>query len=188
MLESFFTADWQETRKERLGRIQQLLGVNSQLATTPVLSLSSIALSGISLIIYAVFIVVLAPLVAIAFVGLALVVSVVLPAAPPPKQSRGGNGHVNALRELQFTATSYVQLNRELHVFGHHARAVKHLSQMNDEGFPVLPESPLDARLVPALFQQFLLVGVLLIVSSPLTRPDLDASAFGAAAVLPCGP
>ena len=116
---SFFAADWQQTRQERLGRVQQLIGVNCQQAIAPVLSFSTIAMSGIALLIYGIVIVVMAPAVAASFLGLALVVSFVF--RPMSGRSKVVARKTSAaLRELQFTATSYAHLNRELHVF--HAR------------------------------------------------------------------
>ncbi len=179
---SFFAADWQQTRQERLGRVQQLIGVNCQQAIAPVLSFSTIAMSGIALLIYGIVIVVMAPAVAASFLGLALVVSFVF--RPMSGRSKVVARKTSAaLRELQFTATSYAHLNRELHVFHAHERAAEHLRAMNDEVSRSFRHVRLSARLVPALFQQFLLTGVLVIVVLAHML-DLDASAFGAAAVL----
>ncbi len=182
VFESYFAADWQNSRQERMGRLQQLLAVNSQQATTPVLSFGSLAMSSISLTIYGVIILVMAPLVALSFAILAVGVSAIF--RPLRRRSKAvARAASSALRELQFTATSYVQLNRELHVFGANERAAEHLERMNNVISVSFRQVRINSRMIPALFQQFLLAGVLLIVVVAW-QFRLDASAFGAAAVL----
>ncbi len=182
LFESYFAADWQQLQSERLGRLQQLLGVNAQQATTPVITFCTMSLACITLALYGIVIAVMAPVVGLTFLALAIGVTLLLRPLRG-KSKRGARQASASLRELQVTATTYAQLNRELHVFAAHHAATRHLEQLNGTISEQFRQVRTNARLIPALFQQMLLSGVLFIVFVSWVL-DLDASALGAAAVL----
>src|SRR5205085_5853157 len=103
-----------------------LLGVNAQQAALAVQLVSLGSLACISLGIYAAIVIATAPLVALSFA----LVGGLMAFAFSPLRARvraTARAHAAGVGDLQLAATSYAQLNRELHVYGVGAAAAKKL-------------------------------------------------------------
>lgn len=182
LIESWFDADWQHIRAARLGRLQQLLGMNSQQVATPVVVVTTGLSSALSLLMYAGLIIATAPLVALIFGGLAGVSALTF--APLRRRSRHAAKRTAALvGELQLTATSYAHLNRELHVFGTTRSAIEALGQATERAADSMRQLRMLMRMTQFLYQHLLLAGVIGVVVV-VRMVGIQAAPFGAAAIL----
>ena len=117
LLDAWFNADWEQLRTSRLGRLQQLMGVNAQNAGAPVQLVSMGSTAIISLAVYAAIVFAAAPLVAVLFVGIGAISAIAF--APVRRRQRAlAQRYAQEFRGLLLSGTSYTQLNREVHVYG----------------------------------------------------------------------
>jgi ABC-type multidrug transport system fused ATPase/permease subunit len=182
VIESWFAADWEQLRSSRLGRLQQLIGLNSLQAGVAVQFVASGSLSIISLTVYAVIVVATGP-----YVGLAMLVMGALMAAlfGPLRRTivQSSRLHAEGVGDLQLAATSYAHLNRELHVYGVGAAAAQDLEHRSRAAAITFGQLRFLQRLLPSLYQLGVLAGVvgLIVLGHAL---DVNAAAFGTAAIL----
>lgn len=182
VLESWFAADWEQVRQTRLGRLQQMLGINAQNAAVPVQVMAIGSVAVISLAIYGVVLLTIAPVIAGLFGVLAGVTAGLF--SPLRRRTRAfARNHAAGLGELQLQATSYAALNRELHVLGVSGEAAKALKERSAKVCQTFRSLRYMQRLTPSLYQQSLLGGVIVVVA--LGRAlDVDAAGFGTAAIV----
>lgn len=182
LVRSWFAADWEQAKTGRVGRLQQLMGVNCQQAAAPIQILAVGSTAAISLLIYSVIIVVTAPVVAL----ILLVLASGTAAAFTPLRRRvriSAQRHASSLRDMQLGATSYAGLNRELHVFGVSTAAVDALDRATDEVAVHHRQLRFLQRATPGVFQQMMLVSVVALVATGRAL-DVSALGFGTAAIL----
>ena len=182
VLRAWFAADWQHVRSARLGQLQQLTGLNSTAAAGAVTAVTNGTVALLSLVIYSALVIVSAPSVALMFGVVGGLTALTL----NPFRSRArklSRRSQAALIEIQLNATSYAQLNRELHVFGVTQSAVTALEEQASKARVIFSKMRSATNLLSGAFQQVLLLGVVgvLVVARWI---DLDAAAFGTAAVL----
>jgi ABC-type multidrug transport system fused ATPase/permease subunit len=182
VIESWFAADWEHLRTSRLGRLQQLLGLNAMQAAVAVQLAASGSLALISLAVYAVIVLATGPIVAAAMLAMGAVMAMLF--GPLRRTIVGlGRAHAEGVGELQLEATSYAHLNRELHVYGVGAAAAERLDSRNRQVTKSFGRLRYLQRLLPSFYQLAVLVGVVGLVV--LGRAfDVDASSFGTAAIL----
>jgi ABC-type multidrug transport system fused ATPase/permease subunit len=87
------------------------------------------------------------------------------------------------LGDLQLNATSYAQLNRELHVFGVQAEAASRLEDLSTTTADSYARLKFIQRVLPSVYQQLLLAAMVGIVLAGRAI-DVDAVKFGTAAIL----
>ena len=181
-IDSFFGAGWEGTRENRLGSLQQQLGVNALAASAPVNLLATVAVFGLQLTVFVVVILLMAPPVALVFAGASASVSLVI--APLRRRSNvAARDHASRLSSLQLLATSYVQLLRELNVFGVTDAAKARLGAESNEASRSLGTVRRYVRFIPSTYQQ-LLIGSVAVIVLVARAMDVDAVAFGTAAIL----
>jgi len=181
-IDAWFGADWEQLHAARLGRLQQLLGLNAQQAVVPLqlLSLGSVAL--ISLAVYFAIVIVSAPMIALLFALVAASSAALLnPLRRSSKKLARAQAHM--VGDLQLNATSYAQLNRELHVFGVQHAAAARLEELNAETAESYARLKFVQRLLPSVYQQVLLAAIVGIVLVGRAI-DVDAVRFGTASIL----
>ena len=181
-IDAWFGADWEQLHAARLGRLQQLLGLNAQQAVVPLqlLSVGSVAL--ISLTVYLAIIILSAPIIALLFAVVAGGSAVIL---NPLRRVSKRLARVQAglLGDLQLNATSYAQLNRELHVFGVEEAAAARLNELSGDTADSYARLKFIQRLLPSIYQQVLLAAIVGIVLVGRAI-DVEAVQFGTAAIL----
>jgi ABC-type multidrug transport system fused ATPase/permease subunit len=182
VVDAWFEADWEQLHSARLGRLQQLLGVNSQQAVIPLQLLSVGSVAAISLLVYLTIVVVTAPLIAVLFAVVAVGSAALL---NPVRRSskRMARAQAALVGELQLSATSYAHLNRELHVFDVQHEAATHLNEMSAETADSYARLKFVQRLLPSVYQQLLLAAIVGIVIVG-RAVEVDAVHFGTAAIL----
>ncbi|MSO86150.1 MAG: ABC transporter ATP-binding protein [Acidimicrobiia bacterium] len=182
VIDAWFAADWEHLHAARLGRLQQLLGLNAQQAVIPLQLLSVASVAVISLAIYLVIVVVTAPAIALLFAVVALGSAAAL--NPLRRRSKHlARGQADLLGDLQLNATSYVQLNRELHVFGVEEAAATRLKDLSSATADSYARLKFIQRMLPSVYQQVLLAAIVGIVVVGRAI-DVAAVAFGTAAIL----
>lgn len=181
-IDAWFAADWEQLHAVRLGRLQQLLGVNAQHAAVPVQVLSLGSVAAISLVVYVVIVLVSAPLIAVLFAIVALGSAALLNPLRA-RSKRLARAHATELGELQLNATSYAQLNRELHVFGVQSQAADRLNALGASTADAFARLRFVQRVLPSVYQQLLLAAIVGIVLAGRAL-DVDAVKFGTAAIL----
>ena len=169
-------------RTSRIGRLQQLLGVNAQQAMLPVVLVAVASLSLLSLLAYVAVIVAVAPVVLLIFGTVAVVISAIV---TPLRRAnrRAATGATSLVRDLQLLATTYAQLTRELHVFGVTSQAAEAMEGVNEEAARAQRVVRVLSRLIPGLYQQFLLAAVIGVVALAHTL-SFSATEFGVASLL----
>ncbi len=182
LIDSYFAADWRGMARQRAGHLQQLLGQNVQVASNAVPLLATVLAAIVNLCVYGSFVALSSPAVSIVFVGLGSVV-VALFAALRRRTRVVAKKSQAAVRDVQLTATSLTALNRELQLFDVQDAARRELESLNVLARQSLGRLRTMQRLVPNLFQQFVLLGVvgLIVVARAL---GTDATSFGTAAIL----
>lgn len=182
LIDSYFAADWQAMTTTRAGHLQQLLGTNVQMASTTVPLLATVLAAVINLTVYGVFVVIASPLVGLIFalLGGAVASLTIVLRKRTMRIARTSNA---AVRDLQLTATSLTAVNRELQLFDAQHAARAELQQLNHDARGVLARLRTMQRLMPVLFQQLILLGVVGLIA--LARVlEIDATEFGTAAIL----
>ncbi len=181
-IDAWFAADWEQLHAVRLGRLQQLLGVNAQHAAVPVQVVSVTSVAAISLVVYVAIVLVSAPVIAVLFAVVAVGSAALL--NPIRRRSkRLASTHSSQLGELQLNATSYAQLNRELHVFGVQDQAAARLDELSASTAYSFAKLKFIQRVLPSVYQQLLLAAIVGIVLAGRAI-DVDAVRFGTAAIL----
>jgi hypothetical protein len=105
VIDAWFAADWEQHHSVRLGRLQQLLGVNAQHAVVPVQVLSVCSVAAISLVVYVTIVMISAPTIALLFAVVAIGSAALL--NPLRRRSkRLARLHAAAVGDLQLSATS----------------------------------------------------------------------------------
>lgn len=182
LIDSYFAADWRAMSQTRAGHLQQLLGTNVQVATNAVPLLGTVMAGAINLTVYATFVLLASPLVGLIFAVLGAAVVALM------SLLRNRTEHVaaesnEAVRDVQLTATSLSGVNRELQLFDVQPAARAQLERLNSKARGALGRLRTMQRLIPVLFQQLVLLGVVGLIA--LARElDIDASHFGTAAIL----
>ena len=182
VIRSWFEADWEQSKGDRLGRLQQLLGVNSMQAVIPINLVVVGSTAVISLLLYSTIIVVSAPVLA----AMLVVIGVASAAAMTPFRRRtkeASQAHSDLLGDLQLSATSYALLNRELHVFGGTEAASGHLVERNRRLAGAFRRVRFLQRLTPGVYSQVMFAGVVALVALSHVL-DVSAATFGVMAVL----
>lgn len=182
LIDSYFSADWRAMSQTRSGHLQQLLGTNVQVASTAVPLLGTVMSASINLAVYAVFVLLASPLVGFIFALLGVVV-VGLVSILRQQTKRVAARATDTVRDVQLTATSLTGVNRELQLFDVQPAARAQLQRLNQAARKALGRLRTMQRLIPVLFQQLILLGVVGMIA--LARQlDIDASQFGTAAIL----
>jgi ABC-type multidrug transport system fused ATPase/permease subunit len=156
--------------------------LNAQQAFAPVALFSTAMLSIVTLATYLVVISVTAPIVLALFAGVALVVSVIFTPLRRANQ-RNSMRAAEHVRDLQLTATTYVQLNKELHVFGVTGEAAGILAGVNRLAYNAQRRVRVLQRMLPSIYQQTMLLTVVGLVSTA-RAVNLSAAQFSVAALL----
>ena len=182
LIDSYFAADWRGMARQRAGHLQQLLGQNVQTASNSVPLLATVLAAIVNLCVYGVAVGLSSPAVGVVFVGLGSVV-VGLFAVLRRRTRTVAKQSQAAVRDVQLTATSLTALDRELQLFDVQDAARRELQSLNVQARHAIGRLRTMQRLVPNLFQQFVLLGVvgLIVVARAL---DTDATSFGTAAFL----
>jgi len=182
VIDAWFAADWEQLHDARLGRLQQLVGADALRAAVPVQLLSLGSVAAISLVLYVTIILVIAPTIALLFAVVGIASAVLL--NPLRRASkRVARIHASLLGDLQLTATSYAQLNRELHVFGVQREVATRLNDMSASTADAFGRLKLLQRVVPNVHQQLILMAIVGIVVAGRVL-DVEAVQFGTAAIL----
>lgn len=182
LIDSYFAADWRAMATTRSGHLQQLLGANVQAASNAVPLLSTAMSAAINLAIYATFIVLTSPFVGLIFAALGGVV-IGLVSLLRARTKAMARRSTSAVRDVQLTATTLTGVNRELQLFDVQSAAQDELQRLNRNARVVLRRLRTMQRVIPVLFQQLVLLGVVAIVAVA-RQLDIDASQFGTAAIL----
>jgi ATP-binding cassette subfamily B protein len=182
VIRTWFSTDWEQIRSRRLGRLQQLIGVNAQQAATPVNLVAVGSTAGVSLVVYAVIVVVLAPIVALLLVLLGVLTATLL--SPMRRRVKAAaRGYSYGLRDIQLSATSYAALSRELELFGVKGPVTHILEQENVDLAHGYQRLRFLQRFAPSVFQQLMLAAVVLLIIAGRGL-DVSAGGFGTAAIL----
>lgn len=182
LIDSYFAADWRAMVETRAGHLQQLLGTNVQTASNAVPLLGTVMAASINLAVYGVFVLLASPLVGLIFALLGAVV-VGFMGVLRQRTKRVSVRSNRAVRDVQLTATSLSGVNRELQLFDVQPAARAQLQQLNQSARGSLAKLRTMQRLIPVLFQQLVLLGVVGLIA--LARElEIDASHFGTAAIL----
>lgn len=182
VVESWFAADWEHVRSARMGRLQQLISVNAQQTATAVQLVSTASVSLTSLLVFATLVVLSEPLVALTFVVIGAGMAGVF--APLRRRiRRAADAHAKSVGALALEATSYAQLNRELHVYGVGEAAAQAMDRRNDRVARLFGRLRLLQRLTPSLYQQAMFGAVIVVVVIGRAL-DVNAAGFGTAAIL----
>jgi ABC-type multidrug transport system fused ATPase/permease subunit len=181
-VEAWFGADWEQLFSSRLGRLQQLIGIGAQQAGAPIQLASAGSTAVITLAVYTGIVVAAAPFVAVVLAGIGAATA----AAFTPLRRRERDlykRYAADCTELQLSATSFAQLNREVHVYGIGGAAVASLWARAEQVAESFRQMRTVARLIPGLYQQSLLAAVIALVVLGRVL-GVDAAGFGAAAIL----
>jgi ABC-type multidrug transport system fused ATPase/permease subunit len=182
VIESWFAADWEQLRSARLGRLQQLLGLNALQAAVAVQLVASGSLAVISLAVYAAIVLATGPIVGVVMLAMGAAMAAMF-GPLRRKIVELARSHSEGVGDLQLAATSYAHLNRELHVYGVGAAAAEELDGRNQAVTRTFGRLRYFQRLLPSLYQLTVLAGVVGLIA--LGRGlDVKASAFGTAAIL----
>jgi len=182
VFQGWFGAHWEDVRLDRLGRLQQLVGLSAQQAAVPVQLFSTSSVSLVGLVIYTVIIVVTAPFVAALFALVGLT-TVSLFAPIRRQQERLSRRHTAEVGDLQLAATSYAHLSRELHVYGVGAAAEASLGAQTREVGDNFRRLRGWQRMLPGLQQQAFLAAIVAVIALGRTV-GVEAASFGTAVVL----
>ena len=182
VIDAWFAVDWEQSHDARLGRLQQLVGANALRAAVPVQLLSLGSVAAISLVVYVTIILISAPTIALLFAVVGIASAVLL--NPLRRASkRMARVHASLLGDLQLTASSYAQLNRELHVFGVQREVATRLNDMSATTADAYGRLKLLQRVIPNVYQQLILMAIVGIVVAGCVL-DVQAVQFGTAAIL----
>lgn len=182
VIRSYFGADWQHIQLFRSGRLQQLLGQSSHLASTVIPMLGTAVSALMSLATYGIVILVSSPVIGGLFLVLGGIASGVFSMFRRSLRSTA-KAAVDTSKEVQLSATSLSALNREICAYGVSASAIQALERLNQDARRQLARLRTFQRLMPALFQQtILLLVVVVIVAARLF--EIDTVDFAAAAIL----
>lgn len=179
---SYFGADWSVATETRSGRLQQTLGINVQMASNLLPLLSSVLTACTSLLVYGTFVIVMSPIVALAFAALSAFAASVFSIAR--RRTRALARRSQALvRDVQLSATSLHSLNRELHLFNVQAAANAQMERLNQQIAQVLQRLRTAQRLIPSLFQQTVLLSVVVLIAIA-GYASIDMAALGSSAII----
>jgi ATP-binding cassette, subfamily B, bacterial len=182
LIDSYFAADWRAMSQTRAGHLQQLLGANVQTASGAVPLLGTVMSAGINLAVYGIFVIIASPLVGLIFAALGGAV-VALMGVLRKRTKRVSKRSNQAVRDVQLTATSLTGVNRELQLFDVQPAARAQLQELNASARGALARLRTMQRLMPVLFQQLVLLGVVGLIAVA-RQLEIDASHFGTAAIL----
>lgn len=182
LVDSYFAADWRAIARLRVGRLQRLLGINSQFASNTPSILGNILSAVINLAVYGLFVAIASPAIGLIFVAVGAGTFALFSTLRRATKALAHES-TDRDRELQLTATSLASLDRELQLFNVQGAARRELTDLNSAAYRILARLRTLQRLVPGLFQQVVLLVVVGLVAVAY-RQNIDASAFGTAAVL----
>lgn len=182
VIRSYFGAEWQDVERLRSGRLQQLLGQSSHVASTVIPMLGNAASAVLSLATYGVVIFISSPVIGGLFLVLGALASGAF-AVFRKSVKLSARSTVATSKEVQLSATSLSALNREIRAFGVTEPVIRALEALNREARHQLARLRTSQRLLPALFQQTILLLVVVVIVA--TRAlDVDTSDFAASAIL----
>lgn len=182
LIDTYFAADWRAMARLRAGHLQQLLGNNVQVAADAVPKLGTNLTALINLLVYGAFVAISSPVIGVVFAAAGAVVVVLFSAFRSRTRSVAGMAQTQ-IRDLQLAATSLSSLNRELQLFDVQEAARAELLEMNSRARTALRRLRTNQKMLPPIFQQIVLLGVVGLVV--LAREvSIDASSFGTAAIL----
>lgn len=182
LIDTYFKADWQAMARKRAGHLQQLLGTNVQAASGAVPLLGTTLTAIVNLAVYGAFIALSSPMVGAVFLVLGGVIVSIFSLLRRRSQVVA-NSSQQHIRDVQLLATTLSSLNRELQLFDVQPAARRELQRLNQRARLALARLRTIQRLVPGLFQQVVLLGVVgtIVVAREL---EIDASSFGTASIL----
>lgn len=182
LIDSYFAADWRAMARMRAGHLQQLLGTNVQVASTVVPLFGAATSALVNLAVYGLFVAMTSPVVGAVFLLLGLVVISVFSLLRRRSKTVATESQT-WIRDVQLSATTLSSLNRELQLFDVQDVAREQLQALNRDAHGALARLRTMQRLLPSLFQQLVLLGVVGLVAAARLL-DIDASSFGTAAIL----
>src|SRR5690606_31485180 len=182
LISSYFATDWQAMTRVRAGRLQQLLGLNAHTAATSIPQLATLLAGIVNLAVYGVFVVMASPIVGVTFVVLGLVMGAAF-TTMRRRIGAAGRASQEQVRDVQLAATTLASLNRELQLFNVQHAARRMLQRLNDESCRTLARLRTLQRFMPNLFQQMMLLAIILFVALA-GQLSVEASSFGTAAIL----
>jgi ATP-binding cassette subfamily B protein len=182
VLDAWFATGWEHVAGQRLGRLQQLVGANSQQAATAVLFLATASVCILNLSMYLVVVLLKSP---ITVVLISLVAGFAALVFTPVRRKQKVKAKVARIRarDVQLTATSHAPLAREIHVYNVAEEVTTVLGGLSRSAADALREVRVLARLYAGTYQQFVLISLVMML---LTAKALGVStaAFGVATVL----
>jgi ABC-type multidrug transport system fused ATPase/permease subunit len=152
----FFRSNWSLQSTERLGHVQQMLGLNSTAGASVVSSLSG-GLQGL-LMVSALLGVALAvdPVAAIGVIGLGLVLLQML--RPLNLRTRRANSELSkATRTMSTQVTEYTRLSRDFRLFGVEPQVMDRLRRLIQDAGHVYRRTVRLSSIAPILYQSFAL-------------------------------
>ena len=182
VIESFFEADWRAVATVRTGHLQRLLGTNAQMVSQTVPNLGGILTNCVNLALFGVFIAAASPVVGALF-GAVGVATVSLTATLRRRLKRTAGAVADHVRDVELAATTLTSLHRELQIFDVQRDAKAELLALNASVRRPLTRIRTLQRLLPAFFQQVILLNILGVVALAAVL-DVNATSFGTAAVL----
>ncbi len=182
VIRSYFGIGYAEVLRERDGRLQQLLGTNVTHASQSVPVLGTVLASSTNLAIYATFVALSSPFVAVVFAALGGLLFTAFRGLRR-RSKRISRESQAQVRDIQLQATSLSRLSRELQLFDVVDEARDELLGLNRRARLTLGRLRTIQRIVPTLFQQVVMLAVVGVVALAI-QVDLDAAAFGTAAIL----
>ncbi len=159
----FFRSSWSLQSTERLGHIQQLLGMNAGATSGAVGSVSAgiqslLMMTGLLGVALAVD-----PIAAFGVIGLGLVLSQIL--RPLNQRSRRANRELSKItRAMATQVTEYTRLSRDFRLFGVETRIMDKLRRSIQDTGRAYRKTQILSNLVPTLYQSFALGFVILAI------------------------
>lgn len=131
VIDSFFGASWSQQSSERLGRIQQLLTMNSGATAGVISSLSGIVQSALTVFALLIVALVVDPIAAVAVLGVGITLSLVL--RPLSIKTRAATRALSTFtRAMGTQVTEFTRLVRDFRIAGVEPRAKKKMHESVD--------------------------------------------------------
>ena len=182
LIDSYFSLDWAQASRYRAGHLQQLLGINVQQTTNTVPYFGTMLGSILNLLIYGVFVAAVSPVIAAIFIFIGLsTVALISLLRRRVRADALKTQEITAL--IQLDATTLSSMHRELQVFDVRNEARNQLRSNVEQARIVMSRLRTLQRFMPALFQQLILLMIVVVVFFARVS-HIDPESFGTAAIL----
>lgn len=183
LVEAFFATDWSIQSEERLGHLQQLLGVNCSAVAAMVLGIARGLQSLLMLVALLGIAIAVSPLAALAVIVVGLLLSVLV--RPLTALTRATSAKLAASsRSLGTLVTEYSRLAREFRLFGVERQALHQLDESIGETAAVFRRTNVLAQASPIVYQIGALGFVLIAVAAVSGHVEGNLTSFSAVLLL----